>query len=78
VALIDRGANGCDCGDYMIILEGCEHFYNISGLGVHCENQLWIVTAQALIETHRVFKYQKKEFLMAFYTCKTDVKGSIV
>ena len=53
MALIDRGANGCVCGDDMRVLEGTERFVDISGLGGHRENQLRIVTAQALIETHK-------------------------
>jgi hypothetical protein len=53
MALIDRGANGCVCGDDMRVLEGSERFVDVSGLGGHRENQLRIVTAQALIETHK-------------------------
>jgi hypothetical protein len=52
MALIDRGANGCVCGDDLRVLEGSEPFVDVSGLGGHRENQLCIVTAQALIETH--------------------------
>ena len=53
MALVDRGANGCVCGDDMLVLEGSERFVDVSGLGGHRENQLRIVTAQALIETHK-------------------------
>jgi hypothetical protein len=53
MALIDRGANGCVCGDGMRVLEGSERFVDISGLGGHCKNKLCIVTAQALIPTHK-------------------------
>jgi hypothetical protein len=49
MALIDRGANGCVCGDDMRVLEGSERFVDISGLGGHCENKLCIVAAQALV-----------------------------
>jgi hypothetical protein len=34
-------------------LKGSERFIDVSGLGGHRENQLCIVTAQALIETHK-------------------------
>jgi hypothetical protein len=37
----------------MLFLKGSELFVNVSGLGGHCENQLRIVKAQALIETHK-------------------------
>ena len=52
-ALVDRGANGGVCGDDMLVLEGSERFVDVSGLAGHRENQLRIVTAQALIATHR-------------------------
>jgi hypothetical protein len=52
MALIDRGASGCGCGDDMLVLEGGEWYVDVSGLGGYCENQLCIVTAQALIEIH--------------------------
>jgi hypothetical protein len=38
MALIDRGANGCICGDDMLVLEGSERFVDVSGLGGHCKN----------------------------------------
>jgi hypothetical protein len=53
MVLIDRGANGCACGDSMRVLEGSKRFVDVSGLGGHRENQLCIVTTQALIETHK-------------------------
>jgi hypothetical protein len=53
MAPIYCGAHGCVCGDDMLVLEGSELFLDISGLGGHCENQLWIDTAQALIENHK-------------------------
>jgi hypothetical protein len=49
MALIDRGANGCACGDDMRVFEGSERYVDVSGLGGH----LRIVTAQALIENHK-------------------------
>ena len=52
-ALVDRGANGGVCGDDMLVLEGSERFVDVSGLAGHRENQLRIVTAQALINTHK-------------------------
>jgi hypothetical protein len=52
MALINQGANGCVCGDDMRVLEGSEFFY-VSGLGGHRENQLCIVTDQALLEMHK-------------------------
>jgi hypothetical protein len=52
-ALVDRGANGGICGDDMLVLEGSERFVDVSGLAGHRENQLRIVTAQALINTHK-------------------------
>lgn len=54
MALISRGANGCLCGDDMVVLEGNEKFVDVSGLEGHRENQQRIVTAQALIDTHKV------------------------
>jgi hypothetical protein len=51
--LIYRGAHGCVCGDGILVLEVSEHFVGVSGLGGHCENQLQIVTAHALNETHK-------------------------
>jgi hypothetical protein len=52
MALIDGGANGCVCGDDMLVLEASERFVDASGLYGQCENQLRIVTAQDPIETH--------------------------
>jgi hypothetical protein len=52
-ALVDRGANGGICGADMLVLEGSERFVDVSGLAGHKVNQLRIVTAQALITTHK-------------------------
>ena len=52
-ALVDRGANGGIVGDDMLILEGNERFVDVSGLDGHKVSQLRIVTAQALIKTHK-------------------------
>jgi hypothetical protein len=51
-ALVDRGANGGICGNYMLVLEGSERFVDVYGLAGHKVSQLQIVTAQALISTH--------------------------
>jgi hypothetical protein len=53
MAHIDPGANGCLCGDDMVVLKGIESFVQISGLVGHCENQLTIVAAQALHGTQK-------------------------
>jgi hypothetical protein len=37
----------------MRVVEGREQYDDVSGLGGHHENQLSIVTTQALIETHK-------------------------
>jgi hypothetical protein len=52
-ALVDRGANGGRCGDDMLVLEVSERFVDVSGLAGHKEHQLRIVTAHALIHTHK-------------------------
>ena len=52
-ALVDLGANGGVCGNDMLVLEGSERFVDVSGLAGHRENQLRVVTSQALITTHR-------------------------
>jgi hypothetical protein len=53
-ALIDRGANGGICGDDMLlVLEGSERFVDVCGLAGHTVSQLRIVTAQALVNTHK-------------------------
>jgi hypothetical protein len=52
-ALVDRGANGGICGDDMLVLEGSERFVDVSGLAGHKVSQLRIVTAQALVHTHK-------------------------
>jgi hypothetical protein len=51
--LVDRGANGGHCGDGMLVVEGSEQFVDVSGLAGHKEHQLRIVTAHALIHTHK-------------------------
>jgi hypothetical protein len=53
MALIDQGANRCVCGDEMCVLEDRERYVDVSGLGIHRENQLCIVTAQALMKPIR-------------------------
>jgi hypothetical protein len=52
-ALVDRGANGGICGDDMLVLEGSERFVDVFGLAGHKVSQLRIVTAQALVCTHK-------------------------
>jgi hypothetical protein len=52
-ALVDHGANGGVCGEYMLAVEGSERFVDVSGLAGHTDNQLRIVTAQALVTTHK-------------------------
>jgi hypothetical protein len=51
--LVDRGANGGICGDDMFVLEGSERFVDVFWLAGHKVSQLRIVTAQALIPTHK-------------------------
>jgi hypothetical protein len=53
MALIDCGANGCVCGDDILVLEGSECFVDVSGLSSYSENLLRIVTVHAFIETHK-------------------------
>jgi hypothetical protein len=53
MSLIDCGAHGCVCGDDMTVLKGSKCFVDVRSLGGHWKNQLHIVTAQALIETHK-------------------------
>jgi hypothetical protein len=52
-ALIDRDANGGISGDDMLVLEVSRIFVDVSGLARHNIIQLRIVTAQALITTHK-------------------------
>jgi hypothetical protein len=52
-ALIDRDASSGICGDDMIVLEGSERFVDVFGLAGHKVSQLRILTAQALIATHK-------------------------
>jgi hypothetical protein len=44
-ALVDHGANGGVCGDDMLIVEGSERVFDVSGLAGHKANQLSIETA---------------------------------
>jgi hypothetical protein len=52
-ALVDCGANGGIFGEDMRVLEGSERFVDVFGLAGHKVSQLRIVTAQALISTHK-------------------------
>jgi hypothetical protein len=52
-ALVDQGANGGICGSDMEVLEGSERFVDVVGLAGHKVNKLRIVTAQALISSHK-------------------------
>jgi threonine dehydrogenase-like Zn-dependent dehydrogenase len=52
-ALVDRGANGGICGSDMKVLEGSERFVDVVGLAGHKVSQLRIVTAKALVTTHK-------------------------
>jgi hypothetical protein len=52
-ALINHGANDGICRDDMLVLEGSERLVDVSGLAGHKVSQLCIVTAQALITTHK-------------------------
>jgi hypothetical protein len=72
MALIDRGANGCVCGDDMRVLEGSERCVDASGFGRHRENQLRIVTAQAPIEIH------KGDVIAVFYQIALLGKGKSI
>jgi hypothetical protein len=52
-ALVDRWANGGICGSDMKILGGSERFVDVVGLTDRRVSQLHIVTAQALMTTHK-------------------------
>ena len=52
-ALVDRGANGGIVGEDMVIVDGSQRHVDVSGLDGHKVSQLHIVTAQALIQTHK-------------------------
>jgi hypothetical protein len=52
-SLIDHCAYGGICGDDMTVLVGSERFVDVFGLAGHKVSQLRIVTAQALISTHK-------------------------
>jgi hypothetical protein len=63
MALIDRRANDCVCGGDISVLEGIESFVDISELGGHGENQLRIVTAQAIFETYLIYVFHHTALL---------------
>jgi hypothetical protein len=52
-ALLDHGSNSDICGSDMKVLEGSKCFVDVVGLGGHKVSQLWIVTAQVLVTTHK-------------------------
>jgi hypothetical protein len=52
-ALVDRGANGGFCGTNMLVIEGSKRFVDVVGLAGPKVSQLRIVTAQALVSTHK-------------------------
>jgi hypothetical protein len=52
-ALIDCGTNGGIFGTDMLVLEGSKHFVDVVGLARHKVSQLHIVTAWALVSTHK-------------------------
>jgi hypothetical protein len=52
-ALLDCSANSGVCVDDMLVIEASERFVDISGLAGHKVNQLRIVSAQALVTTHK-------------------------
>jgi hypothetical protein len=51
--LVDCGAIDGISGSYMKILEGSERFVDVVGFAGHKFSQLCIVTAQALVRTHK-------------------------
>jgi hypothetical protein len=52
-ALVDCSVNGGIYFADMLVLKGSERFVDVTGLAGHKFNQLRIVTAQALITTHK-------------------------
>jgi hypothetical protein len=52
-ALVDCGANGGICGTDILVLEWSECFVDVVGLEGHKVSQLQIITAQALVFTHK-------------------------
>jgi hypothetical protein len=54
-ALVNCGASRGIVGDDMLVLEGNEHFVDVSGLDRHKEKLFCIITSQALIQTHKGF-----------------------
>jgi hypothetical protein len=51
-ALVDRGANGGVCGEDMLVVKG-KRLVDVSDLAGHKVNLLRILTAQALVTTHK-------------------------
>jgi hypothetical protein len=52
-ALVDHGANGGICGSDMKVLICSERFVDVVSLAGYKVSQLCIVTAQALVTTHK-------------------------
>jgi hypothetical protein len=71
-ALVDRGANGGICGTDMLVLEGRERFVDVVGLAGHKVSQLRIVTAQAVVSTH------KGEAIATFHQMALLCKGKSI
>jgi hypothetical protein len=71
--LIERGGNGGVCGTDMMVLEGSECFVDVSGLAGYKFYQLRIVTAQALITTHK-----KGDAIATFYQTALLGKGKSI
>jgi hypothetical protein len=55
-ALVYRGANAGKCCADMLVLKGSERFVDVIGLAGHKANRSRIVTAQALITTHKGYR----------------------
>jgi hypothetical protein len=51
--LVDQDANGGICGCNMKVLEGSKRFVDVVGLSEHKFNQPRIITAQALVASHK-------------------------
>jgi hypothetical protein len=51
--LVDQDANGGICGCNMKVLEGSERFVDVVGLPEHKFKQPRIITAQALVASHK-------------------------
>ena len=52
-ALVDRGANGGLCGNDMLVVNGSERFVSITGIDGHQLDNLCVVTAQAVVPSHK-------------------------